>query len=289
MSLLQNCTTDQKPVGLSSCKKFPEAIVQLILTPSNFSFTEVQIQDPSAWQAAVKANKSARVVVLPRAISLEVASEEAIRASNPLGTQNVFPGRYAFKLMFQNGFNVHKALQSYRGFEGRVFLVDHNKTIVGTKLGENKYAGFDIDLIDPEKLKLNDLSNATTSPVFLSLADPSELDESGVLISGSAILNGLVPLSPAEVTVESATSSAVTVKVVNENDGVAVLGLAAGDFVLLDGNGDAQTISGVTDNEDGTYVLAGTGLVTGTVNLVTPANLSVDAFESTAAATVTIA
>lgn len=286
MSILA-CINNQKNIGKSSCKKIPQLIKGMITTPDDFSLTFTQAADSSNWQTALLAAKSSRIYLWPTAVNFEAQNEEAVYQDTPLSTISVRDGRYRYKLSFLENLQVHKAMYSHKNFSGRVFLIDNENKIIGTELANGNFAGFSIDLLNPEKLKLNDGSNATMSPVYVSLEDNRELDEYGAMIEGT-FLKTLVPLTSVEIAVSNATAAGMTATVTSSLDLVEILGLVQADFVLLDENGAAQVIDAVVDNEDGTYTLTGAGLTSGTLNLVSAANLSVKGFESSGSATVTV-
>lgn len=282
------CINNQKNIGKSKCKKLPQMVKGIITTPDDFSLTFENASTSAEWQTALISARSTRIYLWPYAVNIENLNEEAVYEDTPLATINVRDGRYRFRLSFRENLQVHKSIYSHKNFSGRIFLIDNENKIIGTELSNGEFAGFSIDLLNPEKLMFNDGSVASKTPVYISLEDNTELDEGGAMIDGT-FLKTLIPLTTVDLTVNSASATNVNVSVLSSLDLEAILGLVQADFVLLDGSGAAQTISTVTDNEDGTYDLAGTGLVSGTVNLVSASTLSVPGYESSGAATVTVA
>lgn len=287
MSIL-SCINNQGNIGRSSCKKLPQLIKGIITTPEDFSLSFEQAATTTAWQAALLATKSNRIYLWPYAVAVEQVNEDAVYEETQLSTLAVRDGRYRFRMSFRENLQLHKAIFTHKNFEGRIFLIDNQNRIIGTELDDGSFAGFSIDLLNPEKLMFNDGSVTSKTPVYISLEDNLELDQSGAMIEGGTVLKALIPLTSVDLTVISASATLIVASVKSALDLVPVLGLDVADFILLDASGNAQTISGITDNDDGTYDLAGTAFVSGTLNLVAASALSVPGFESSGSADVTI-
>lgn len=285
-----NCDADVSNISVSKCKRLPGTLKGMITAPANFKLTFENAADPAQWQTAIKAAKASRVYKWPKAVTFENTSEEAIYEESPVSTMNVRDGRYRFKLAFRENLEVAKEIETHKSDE-TAFLIDTNNQLIGWEVETGYIGGFTIDMINPENLMFNDGAGiASKKPVYISLADPDEFNKKGIMIDVN--LTRAVALSDVEVTVVSAIATKIVVKVLKKVDNVAILGLDTvtppGDFVLLDSGGSAQTITTITDNGDGTYDLDGAAFVSGTVNLKAASALSLDAYESTGAATVTI-
>lgn len=284
-----SCLSDQDNLGKSSCKKLPQLIKGMITTPDDFEVPFATAETAAPWQAALLAAAGARIFYWPVAINIENLNEEAVYEETPLGVIAVRDGRYRWRLSFRENLEMHKAMYSHKNFAGRVFFIDDRNKIIGTTEDEVNFKGLSLDLLNPEKLTLNDGSVSSKTPVYVSLADNTELDQRGTLIAGGGFLGTLTRLTTAEITIEGTPiATEIVAKVVSKLDNEAVLGLVQADFVLLDGAQAAQTITGSVDNGDGTYTLSGSGLVSGTLDLVAAASLSVPGWESDGPATVTI-
>jgi hypothetical protein len=281
------CEIDKSNLGLSKCKNLPQLIRGMITTPSKFSLTKEDAADPEKWQDALVDSKGARIYLWPNFKGFEDVSEEAVYEDTPLADIKVRDGKYRYRFHIEESLCLHKAMFSHRATSGRVFFIDVEGQLIGTELANGNLAGFNLSLLNTEKLTISDGSVATKSPVYVVLQDNKEMDRSGVTFNGDFV-NSLERLTDVTLTVESASATSVVVKVVVSCDGTPVNGLALADFVLLATNGDVQTITGVAE-VDGVYTLTGTALVSGTVNLVAAKDLTVLAFESTGAVAVTIA
>ena len=278
------CLENQKNIGLSQCKKMPQLIKGVIVTPFDFELTEEEANDIDNWQDALLADKRNRIVLFPIAKNMEQLNEDTVYEETALGVDVVRAGRYRFRLMFSESLEVHKRIWSFRGFNGRMFLVDTQNKITGTQKTNGNFAGFTLDLLNPEKALLNDGSVRTKTPVYFSLADNLELDDNGAMIDGSFV-RSLVPLTSAKLEVQGTpTATEIVVDVKSVLDNTPILGLIVDDFILLDASGASISIDSITESQtiEGRYTLTGTAFATGTLNLVEPADLSIVGFEGEA-------
>lgn len=295
-----SCADGQLPIGVSSCDKILEYVKSFIYVPSNFVMTLEDALTGSKWQDAVKATKAQRAVWWPLAHMHENASTEAVYDDTVLSTYKVDDGKYIFDFMFKVNMTQHKAMKSYDRASGRVYLVDRNNLIQGFTTDNVNFRGLTAKIF-VEKLRTNDGSLTTATRVRVVLLDNQEIDRNGRLIDGGSFYSGIIPLTAAKITVGASASggdvtgspsaTAGAVKVINANDGTGVVGLVKADFNFVLTNGDSQNsaIDTVTDNGDGTYTIASTSAATGTVDLVAPSALTIDAYESTGAAAYTVA
>lgn len=283
-----DCITSVENVGASACKQFPQALESVIKTPEDFTITAADAADVSNWQDAVVESASARIHVFPLAYDFENLSEEATRSSSNLGKEvTTRLGQYRFRLLFRENLELHKAIYSHLGSGGRVFLRDINKKLIGTSDDNGvTLKGFLLDQFMPEKIQFGDGSTPSLSPVYFSLANNDELDVSGQQIRFNTQTIALKPLIDVVLAVVGTpTATTVVISVKSALDNSAIRGLVTADFTETLGGGAITWV----DNGDGTYTGTGTTLTTGTVNLVAADTLSIQAYESTGAVTVTIA
>lgn len=282
-----DCLTDELNVGASACKQFPQALESIIKTPLNYTITAANAASTSNWQDAVIAPKASRIQVFPLAHDFENVSEEAVRSASNLGKEvTTRLGQYRFRLLFRENLEMHKQMYSYLGAAGRVFLRDINKKLIGTSDdGGVTLKGFLLDQMAPEKIQFGDGSTPSLSPLYITLANNEELDVNGVQIKFNAQTIALKPMIDVVLAVVGATSATeftLSVKSIYDNTGIP--GLLQADFVETMGG----TVNSVTDNGDGTYTFAGTGMTTGTVTLRASSLLTVQAYEASNTVTVTI-
>lgn len=282
-----SCEDEQQNLGVSKCIKIPKLLKGTITTPDDFNISFTDAISPTAWQTALLAAKSNRIYYWPEAKVIESINEESIYQETPLGSLPVRDGRYRWRISYEGGLQLHKAMFSHKQFKGRVFLIDIDNKIIGTTADGINFRGFSIDLLNPEKLNISDGTNATLTPVYLSLTDNLELDENGAQVETGGFLRTLVRLSTVNLTLSNTSSGGFTVAVRNALDNEPVLGLVLADFTLRDSTGAAVTINAVVDNQDGTYIATTAVLTAGSysVNLVAASALTVQGFESGAAVT----
>lgn len=280
------CITDKKNMGVSRCNKLPQTMRSMITTPIGFSCTPEQAIDPDFWQDACLSGKATRIYIWPDFVNVEDKSEEAVYEQTPLATLVVRDGRYQYLLQISQNLCLHKAMFTHRQKNGRVFIFDIANQLFCTEDSDGNLRGFSIQLLHTEKLKISNGQVATKSPIYLALENNLEIDEHGVLID-AAFINDLDRLTDVTLEVISAADDEIVVKVYVACDGTPLNGLVKEDFVLLKADGDVQAIVALTE-DDGTYTLTGVAWVTGSIDLVAAADLSVTAYESTGEQTVTI-
>ena len=288
---MNTCTENKLNIGASECKKLPGLIKGMITTPENWSITAANAASQTNWQDAILAPKGTRIYLWPKwAVGMEDLSEEQIMEETPLTAIPVRAGQYRFRLMFRENLALHKAMYSHNNTAGRVFLIDNENKLIGTSIDEGvTLQGFLMDNLLVEKLKLGDGSVSSKTPIRFYLADNNELDANGYMIEPN-FLSSLLPLTTVKPTVSAASATSITVSVKSILDSLPIIGLVAADFTLLTAAGLAQTISGATEpNDDGVYVLTGSGWVTGTLNLKAASALTLVGYESQGTVAVTIA
>lgn len=278
--MANECSVVKRALGVGECTQLPQLIRSMITTSQNFKFTAAQIEAvggvEAALQAAILATGLNRVHAWPYFDTFENVSEDPVYEELPLSILPVRDGNYRFRFGIAQSLCLHTKMFTHRSKSGRVFLIDSENQLIGTSDSEGNLLGFNVQLLHTEKLQLADGTIATKSPVYLALRDNKELDASGSIIS-APFYNTVNKLTDVKITVISATDASVVVSVTIECDGTPVEGLVLADFVILDEDGNAQTLTTVTETDEGIYNLAksGGGLVNGTVSLDDPANLSV--------------
>ena len=285
------CSNSLDNIGKSSCKKNMGLPRQFVTTPSDFTITSTDIITSAAWQTAIKADSASRVYLWPLGVSYENVSSDETREDTPISSLKVFPGQHRFRIFFKENFEQHKAMYSHDGFGGNVFVIDHLNQIFGTSDdGGTTIRGFTLDELDVAKLIPNDGSVATKTQVTAYMTTNKELDQNGEAFDVSSFWSSLVPLTSVQLAVTAGTTptaSEVSIDVTSVLDGVGVSGLVQADFNLT---GIGGTPSGVAETPagSGTYVISGATFTSGDIDLVTADQLSIDAYESTGAVSVTI-
>lgn len=289
---MPDCIDSKQNLSKSRCSKLPALPLYMITTPDDFVLTTANLASASALrtalQDALEGALDSRIYLWPKFSSAEDASEETVYNETPFGSRKIRDGNYRFKFMISKSLCLHKAMFSHSGTGGRVIIIDSERQILLTEDSNGDYRGLSLDLLNVEKIKINMGDVLTETPVYVSLADNKEIDESGFLFDCS-IVNELEPLTDVDLVVSAATSADFTVTVTQVCDGTPVSGLVAADFSVLNNAGAAQVVASVVEGADGVYLIdASTAFIDGTVNLVNPDVLTLHAYESTGAQVVNV-
>lgn len=260
----------------------------MITTPLGFSATEEEAVDPDFWQAALLADSGVRIYPWPDFVNFTDQSEATVYENTPQAVMVVRDGRYNFKFDVKENLCLHKAMYTHRAISGRVFFFDDSNQLLGTSDADGNFKGFSVMLLNTEKLTLSNGTVSTKSPIVVVLRDNLELDRNGALLDASFI-NDLARLTDVTITLVSQVAAKIVVAIAATCDGTPLNGLALADFVLTQTDGTPQVITAVAE-DDGTYTLTkGSGSwVDGFLDLVAPADLTIEAYESTGPLTINI-
>jgi hypothetical protein len=284
------CDNEKKNVGVGKCVDLPKIIRSFITTPKNWSVTMANALLQATWQDAIIAPVQNRIYRFPYFSDIpEYAGSETTYLRNAVGVSPVTDGKYEWLCKFAKNACFHKAAFSHRATEGRIILIDADGYFYGTKVGNN-FAGFTLEMLHTENLMFNDGSRPSETPVRIALANPNEINHSdyGIIrVAPSWSIDALNILTDVELTIISASATQIVVDVKQACDGTPVNGLDDVDFILLNGAGAAQTITSASE-VDGRYTLAGSGLVSGTLDLEAPDDLSIQAYENPEPVEVTV-
>lgn len=290
---VETCERVRQNLDKSKCTKLPGVPVSMLTVSNSFELTEEQIATEAALKTAlqtvIKASYNDRGWKWPKFSNGEDVSEETIYSKTPFGTRKIRDGNYGFRFMVSKSLCLHKKMFSHSSNEGRVIPYDKEGRIWLTKKSNGKYTGFTVDMLNVEKMKISFGDVLTETPIEVWLSDNLELDENGYLID--CPFNELEPLTSVVLEVTDVVDSDnFKVTVTQECDGTRVSGLVLADFTVLTAAGAAQAPDTVTEpNDDGEYLFTrAANFITGSVNLKAPSAVSIDAYESTGAQTVTI-
>lgn len=278
-----DCTIVKQNLGPSKCNVLPGLIRGMITTPKTFFLTASNSVLQTQWQNALLNTPALRIYLWPRFRGFKDESEKTVYEENELTSMYVRAGKYRFRAEFKESLCLHKAIQSHSGnATSRAFLIDQNNYIWGMNDANGNFYGYDLELLQAEKLMFSDGKVSSKSPIYLVLADNTELDVNGAYVNGQSFINNLIPLTSvdlAEVGTLSGTTLKLTVKA--SCDGTSIDGLVAGDFSVTSSLGVARTITAVSQS-NGVYSLTVTALAVGDiVNLNAPSALSLVGYEST--------
>ena len=268
--------------------------IKIALTSPTFEFaTQTLAETESEYTDAIGEET---MFISPYVYENEDASGESVMQEFAGGDSlKVREGNTAEKLkLFLSVADMVK-LQSYKNKTWRMFVIDANGNILGTSPDGTVFKGFELTTFDVDKMNLTSGDVKRMIPIYYKMREPSEWSAKGVCLQPTKLTTdswdptNLDGLTDVALTVSSSISTKIVVSAEAYLKGVKILGLdATTDWILITTAGEAQTISGVTDNDDGTYDLAGTALATGTLTLGASKDLSLDGYKSRGAVDVTI-
>jgi hypothetical protein len=284
---LEVCSIAKQKIGRTRCVAILQNPAYIIETPNGFELTAANLATEAdlldALQTAIKAGEDVRIVNWPRASRSEDSSERAVRQEAALGTQKVREGNYRRTFFFNVGLCTAKAMYTRSRKDGRLIIIDQELNGLLIQKSNGNFAGMTIDLLDVEKPIIGTGEAPSELPVYVSLANAKEMMNSGFIYDFSCVPE-LEPLTEVEVAVAVVSATVLTVTITNKCDGTKVTGLAQADFSVLTTAGAAQGLTAFAANANGTYTLTkGTNFVDGTVDLVAPSVLTLDAYETSGA------
>ena len=292
------CTTeDKKNLGLANCNELPGLLDGMIETNDDFVISAATLASgaaavQTALEAALLDPIADRIYYWPPFKLVENISVATVYEDTPLAYLEVLPNKYRFRFSISENLCLHKAMYTHKRKNGRVFLKDQNGYLIGTLLANGDFAGFKIQLLNPEGFAFNDGSVSTKSPVVVALANSIELNKNGYMFDASSFIGELESIVDVELEIVGTPSATtIVVDVATVCDGTPVSGLVVGDFNLTDDDdGASHAISSAVESTTtpGRYTLTGVAFEDSTLNLDAPDTLSIQSYESIGAVAVTI-
>jgi len=263
------CDVTVLSVGLSNCNELPSLPKLMIWTPDSFEITAAQAAVSADLQTAMQdalLALSGRNYQYPIFDKFTDVSEAKVRVQQSSGrTIPVREGLKRFDIEYSINVCLHRAMYTHRRRNGRIILVDYDNNYIVTKKSNGNYSGFKLSLFDTDSIKFNDGANPSISPVFVELASPAEINQAVYMVPAT-FTDELDILTDVTVTKVTATSTVFTVDIATTCDATPVLGLVTADFQVKTAAGAAQVVvAAAVSATPGRYTLTGTGLVTGTV------------------------
>jgi len=275
-----SCSSNIQNVGRSDCKLTVEALVGFIKTASDFTIAVSDLTSATALQAAILADPANRIYLFPTGVDFVDNSEESILEETNIGkTIPVRKGQYRWDLSFNENFQLHKAMATHDNSSGKAIFIDKDLKLFYQTTDANVTAkGFDLDLFQVQKLKINDGTVSTKTMISLRLQNSLQIDTNGELVDASSWLDDLIPLTTLDVTEVSSSTSNIVVDVKSNLDARGLSGLVVGDFAA----GTVGSITSATPDSaiSGRYDLAAaTTFANGNVQLIAANLLSIVGFE----------
>ena len=248
----------------------------VILTTSDFSFATVaEMADKDNWTDGIKAKKVFPFFGLD---SYEDQSTEAIIYESQLKRRKITDmGRKRFTFFFDQPMDQHRAMQTFRNGDLRVYLVQSDGAVRFYNDG-GVVKGFTTSLVNPAKMSEvpGDGSKPALSPFLIDLENYREWDENGDLFTPSWEAADLEPLVPVSITQKTASADSLKIFIGSvdgyESTGltkyVPIKGITPADILVYQSDGTTLVTTGTvaeTSPSDGTYTIpkASTSFATG--------------------------
>lgn len=271
----------KKNFGRSRCNTLPNLPSGMITTDDDVVIPKATLAD-SALLLAFLNNQIllGKAWYWPPFASFENISQEAVYEDSPLAYLPVIDGNYRFRFGISENICIHKAMYTHRSLnQGRVIIVDKKNQLLLTETANGDGTGLSMQMLHTEKFIFNDGSVSTKSPVLVALQNNLEIDSTGFMVV-FPFVSQLYRIVDAAITLDEVASGEITVTVAAECDGTPILGLVTADFLFLDDDGDPISLTAVEEGE-GVYTLTGS-FDDGTLNLKSPSELSIQAYDGEA-------
>jgi hypothetical protein len=277
----------------SSNDQIEGMLKMVVLAKKGFKFAAPTNAETLAdWITAIQAKN---IIPLKTLMSSEPSNEGAQYEQTPLKTVFIRDGRMERKLQIDSNIDLHNKLRSLNADDWDVYLIFENGAIAAFKDG-TAFAPYELDLLHVEYQTDNEGSVSSKTPIHMTFADPKQYQDMSIIVCPT--WNPVTKLKPLKNVQLEVVSASATEIVFNAYVPHVVVGyknpvesLVAADMTLLNGAGAAQVIGGMAPvvGTPGQYTITGTGLVTGTLNMVIPSLMTTKGLESVGAVTVTVA
>lgn len=280
------------------CANDLAAVVGFMLLPVGKTMTETQALTESTWTAGIKDDLADRFFPFPPAEDMTPAPKEpTYRDTKFQGQKQTAKGLYGFDFKVDVHYSVAQRLKSHAGAKYQAVLIMENGNFAMTSDDETNLRGFNVQSLTIPLDQFSDGANGHLVNVKLVLADPTEWDLRGWAgKSDDFSIKDLEGLYTVALAASNPATTGVDVSVITDGASASEAAaqwpaLTAADFYIETSGGVSKTITGITDNGDGTYHLAAT-MTAGAhvVGLKKPAQISVASYgiEMKAEATFTV-
>lgn len=197
-------------------------------------------------------------------------SEEAVYFDYPNGDRKlVRKGKYRFQMSYNVNECVKKELFDFQGYSQKVFLLYADNIVRGRTTDSGvTIKGIRVKQINVLKEKQGNFGEPAMMTLEVDLADYKDLNQYDHAMAMSwevSELDGLTEVDIAANGAASATAIPFTVYATCNGETKPITGIT---YAMLDTYAGGSSL---TDNGDGSYILVGTGMATGSLNLLTPA------------------
>jgi hypothetical protein len=164
--------------GVPGCTFAPDKIVGAILVDKSYKIADADIPNIVAklQEACLAAGKN-RAYPIFRFEEIADNSEDETLSTLGYGSKQITKdGTYDWSFRMTNGLCFHNHLRGFNLADKKVFFIDSNNYIFGTKV-DGGMMGVSMDFFYAKPFKINDGSNATIFQVRFAMGKPSELNE----------------------------------------------------------------------------------------------------------------
>ena len=261
---VQICNTASEVLNTGASKQCIEGkLKHIVLSKSAFKFANVtDAVNRGKWIDGITAKD-----LVPLFDLYEVANADTEASFFEADEFRFKTSKEVKKTTFESylGICSHKALKSYQDSDyTKVFEITEDGAIIGILNDDGSVSGQDLSYFDVSIRKRTVKDKPATTMVTLTYKDFEQLEKSPFGRIPDWDANDLSGIFNANITLVSATSSAIVVDVNTGCDSTGVEGLVVGDFTYSGG-----TLTGLSESTtvSGRYTLAGTGLTSGNLNL----------------------
>lgn len=294
-----SCNTDDILYPSTACNE-PDGLletIQLLAKGSYFADSDAA-KSQAGWTTKIQAEE---LIPIPIISGFEDLSEGSQYETNAWGASFVHDGMKAFRIMVDTGSDLHKRLRTLKSSGSFGFLKTYtNGKVKGyNPAGTTEIRGFSAKFINVEYKKENDGSTLGKTPIYFCYKDPAQEEDRPIIVKPTwdpSELEALYSVKLEIVGTPSSTEVVVNAIIDHINPDVSAIGanpvegLVTADFSFLNSSGTAQTVTATeSTSTPGQYTLAGTSLVTGTLNLASPADMTTEGYKSIGSVAVTIA
>jgi hypothetical protein len=285
-----SCGSNQNNTGTKQCTEGFQDIQKIVLVPLTQEFASQTAAETLAnWTTLRHAAAGTRGYPFPLILEKEDISEATLYKTFSSGIQaKIREGKRGYRFTVQVPLVVHRNLRTFNGYKGRVYLIDANGRMIGTSPDGAKFKGFKIDTFEVEQIKIPSGDDVAKTTILLILSDTTEFDDFGASFKPADLASSwnaldLEGLQDVNITVVSSGATGAVLSLATTGDQIPVTGAVAADFVMTDDSLGAETITGCTDNADGTYTFTWSTIGTDTywINLKAPSAMTLKGYEST--------
>jgi len=264
------CTTSM-PGGINfDCLTYPAPVENLIITDASKTFTKAELEVLSKWKEAIQEDLE---IVCPSAVVAyeNTTDDPQINTLQNMGKLLVKKGVPSGVFYFESNFcDWNEAMRTLKGGTYRVFFVLADGAIMGHKNRDNtEYKGFKCEIHAITKgIPMSDtIENAF--PVFVNFKSYAEFQQRFAFVPGwspQLELPAAMPMSYNMGLQSSAQATATVVVDITERCGdIRTADLQTADIEVISSTLTDDTVSGVTNNDDGTFDVAFTTAAVGQI------------------------